>query len=414
MTDLKCPACGALLQPHEKCGTETIVCGKCYAILALRDDRLGLIWAQPDAITRSVGDGPLQIGDQGTLRGRSLEVIGIVKRRDGADAWYEYALADAGGNVSWMWVDQGHFSVSVAEGHDCVTRDVHQNYVFRRHKLALYNRGTAYFVGAAGEFPFRLDPREASAITDYMAPPYVASYESRTWWVFEYIPYAEARRAFPKVGSPPEGIGINQPPTFESRRRGIGIVTVVAIILLFLIHGAGRAGGSSTPLLAAQLDLTARDAPFQVVGQFQLTRRWNALTLQISSPVYNSWTDLQLALVDDTSGRSYWTGAGVEFNTGVDSGGAWTEGSQFSSTVIRSIPAGSYTLLAKSATGTWSSGKAPISASVRLIDAGTPVGNLLLELLLILVSAALFFRRSYRFEVERWSMSDFSPYETKT
>ena len=320
----------------------------------------------------------------------------------------------AKGNVSWIWVDRGHFSLSVAESRDCVTQDGERNYLYGGHKLALFNRGEAEFVGAVGEFPFPLDPHETPTITDYISPPFVASFESGTWWVFEYIPYPEMRQAFPKAASAPQGVGINQESAFEKQRLSIGIITLLAVALLFLIHSAGRAGASSAPLLSAEIDLSSKDAAPQTLGQFTLNRRWNALTLEIASPVDNAWTDLELALVDDKTGRSFWTGGGVEFNSGVDSDGVWTEGSQFASKVVRSIPAGTYTLLAKGATGTWSSGKAPTTASVRLVDAGTPVSNLLVEILVALLPAAFFVWRGRGFEVRRWSSSDFSPYESKS
>src|SRR5271165_7072329 len=128
MPDLSCPACQRILRPNPNCGSETIVCGACHAIVWLKSGHAQLGGRQPDSVETLLGVPPMKLGDTGILRGKHLTVIGILKRADGEYAWYECALADPAGEVTWLWVDRGHFSVCVAESRDCVTRDSLRHY----------------------------------------------------------------------------------------------------------------------------------------------------------------------------------------------------------------------------------------------------------------------------------------------
>lgn len=407
MPELSCPACQRTLKLHPNCGTESIVCGACHAIVWLKNGSVRLGGRQPDTVDSLLGIVPLKIGDSGVIRGKRLTVIGIIKRSDGDYAWYECAVADPAGKVTWLWVDRGHFSLCVAESRDCVTHDAHRNYSYNGHELKQFNQGHARFVAAAGEFPYQLDPKEDATITDYVAPPYAASFESGVWWVFEYIPHAEMLRAFPLVRAP-DGIGINQPSGFQRQRRTIGVILLLAIVALASVHLLGRGGPSST-LLTAEVDLSRpKDAPVQSLGQITLTRAWNALNLDISSPVNNAWTDLDVELVSDQTGKTFWTSGGVEFNTGIDEDGAWSEGAQSSKTIVHSIPAGDYTVLAKAATGSWNSAAPATSAQLRISAAGAPTGNLLMEVVVLLLATLPFVWAGHRFEQRRWELSDFS------
>jgi hypothetical protein len=408
MPDLSCPACQRALKPHPNCGSETIVCGACHAIVWLKGGHAQLGGRQPDSVDTLLGIAPMKLGDTGVLRGKRLTVIGVIKRADGDYAWYECALADPNGDVTWLWVDRGHFSLCVAESRDCVTRDSLRHYTYKGHGLKQFNQGHARYVAAVGEFPFQLDPKEDSTITDYIAPPYVASFESGVWWVFEYIPYHEMLRAFPLVRAP-EGIGINQPSDFQRQRRTIGAVLLIAFAALIAIHEFGR-GDPADTLLNADVDLSRpKDAPVETLGQVTLTRAWNAVTLEIFSPVNNAWTDLDVELMNDETGQAFWSSGGVEYNSGVDSDGAWSEGSQSSKIVVRSIPAGTYTVLAKAATGSWNSATTATRAQLRIAAAGAPVGNVVMEILLLLLASVPFIWFGHRFEQRRWELSDYSP-----
>jgi hypothetical protein len=411
---MKCPKCTAPLEPHERFGTESLVCGQCLAIVAVTGAKPRLLSTQvPEAQNLSAA-GPLALGAQGTLRGVRVEVIGILERADGTYSWYEYAIADDDGKVRWLWVDRGHFSLSVCEGKDCVTSEPGADYRYAGERLRLYQRGTARVTAATGEFPFEVDRSDKSKVVDYIAPPYAASYEDKVWWVFEYLPIEEIERGFAVSCPAPSGIGINQQSPYGRSKAALAIITLVALIALGVVHLALGRDENPNSLVAASIDLSigANGTP-RSYGPFRLERRWNALDVVMRSPVSNAWSEVTLALVDQENGRSFWTSQGVEYYHGFDSDGPWSEGSNEASTLVRSVPAGTYMLLATGQAGTWNDGSAPPRADVFIYERPAPGSNLVAMLLATLLIPAFYLWRSHAFEVRRWADSDYSPYGTE-
>jgi len=408
---IKCPSCSVLLEPDEAIGTETIVCPNCHSLIGIANDHTKLLGHQSIAPEDTSLDSPLKIGATGTLRGKHLRVTGIIKRSDGRYIWHEIALADDTHAVTWIWVDRGHFSVCVCEGKSCVRVDGTRDYKFQSQTLRLYDRAKANVVAAAGQFPFTIDPNRDSEIMDYIAPPYCASHEDNVWWVFEYVPISEIETAFGISCNKPDGIGSNQPSRYEQGRLAVGIVTVISIVVLMVTHIAFAGRSTDRALVNATVDLRdPKNTPPESFGPFVLDMPDSALAVEVTSSVDNAWTDLTLALVDQVTSKTYWTSQGVEFYRGVDSDGPWTQGSQYQTALIRSIPAGKYMLLAHGETGAWSNGKPPESATVRIYVRAAPISNLLLALGLIITLAAIYVGLMYRYEAKRWSDNAYSPY----
>ena len=133
------------------------------------------------------------------------------------------------------------------------------------------------------------------------------------------------------------------------------------------------------------------------------------MEFRVSSYVENAWVDLTVALVDTASGKSYWSSHGVEYYHGVDSDGSWSEGSQASTTTVRSIPAGHYKVLVSKEKGTWNSPVQPDRAYLQITQVPAPVDNLMLALGIVFGLMGLFVWWGYRVEAQRWENSDFAP-----
>ena len=410
MPSLTCPTCGASLEPHARLRA-SMVCAKCYAVVSVAGSvgkRLGTQVA--DAAARLTRNCPLLIGAHGKLRGRSVVVSGLLERADGPYFWYECAVADENSDINWIWADRGHFSLCVCEGEDCVKKD-NADYLYQNHALECFNRGRARILAAAGEFPYELALSDEATITDYIAPPFVASLESGEWWIFEYVPVEEIEAAFGVSCDAPEDIGVNQPSPYLARRKAFAFVTAAALALLALVQVLVGRHANDTPLIAGRVDLSDPKS-WQSFGPFTLQRRWTSLDVRLSAPVENAWADVTLALVDQATGRSYWTSRGVEFYRGVDADGPWTDGSTEASALVRSIPTGTYTLIANAETGTWSTGAAPTYAEIEVLERPAPVSNLMFALAVVLGIAALYVWLGRRFEARRWENSDLGSAET--
>jgi hypothetical protein len=353
---------------------------------------------------------PLKLAASGTLRGKRVRVTGILQREDGGYSWYEIAIADDANNVNWLWVDRGHFSLCVCEGKGCVGPGVPSGHTYQGHDLQLYNQGTARIRAAVGQFPFLLQPKAKSRVDDYIAPPFAASLEDGVWWVFEYVPVKEIEQAFSISCKRPEGVGISQPNSLTAQKKLFGSVSLAALLLVTFVHFTMAGQRDITPVLSQDVELgESNDTEAREIGSIELTKRWNAVDFRIMSPVDNAWVDLTVALVDASSGKSYWSAHGVEYYHGVDSDGSWSEGSQDSTNTVRSIPAGHYKVLVSRERGTWNSSTAPDRAFLQIREVPAPVSNFLLALGVIFALMASFVWWAYRLEAKRWENSDFAP-----
>ncbi|RYZ62537.1 MAG: hypothetical protein EOP09_18695, partial [Proteobacteria bacterium] len=85
-------------------------------------------------------------------------------------------------------------------------------------------------------------------------------------------------------------------------------------------------------------DLIRVTEPFEVKG------RTTNLELYISAPLKNSWAEFQVDLVNDDTGETQEFEQGIEYYTGYDSDGSWSEGSESSTRVLSAIAPGHYHL----------------------------------------------------------------------
>jgi hypothetical protein len=138
--------------------------------------------------------------------------------------------------------------------------------------------------------------------------------------------------------------------------------------------------------------------------QFELRQGTANVEFTLFSPIDNEWLEVQVDLVNDETGDTYEFEQGVEYYSGYDIDGGWIEGSRFNYKRLSSIPEGKYHLNIE-ASGTHDR---PYRISVRR-DVLT-WSNFLWALLLLSIFPAIAWWRSRRFELARWSTSDFSPY----
>lgn len=405
-----CPGCAAPLSPPDA-GIRTRVCPSCRALVDLSRPKAGpkVVRQQQAKDVEGFAAAPLQVGMRGELLGRSLEIVGVLERRDGDARWFEYALREADGEFAWLFVFGGHTSLTVRGAPNVVSGGV-DGWKFRGRMLRPYQAGRPRFVAALGEFPMRIDTGMSEVCHDYIAPPYLASREHGTWTVFEYVEPATVAAAF---GAKPwfaHGLGINQPSGVQMQQRALGTVLVVALLALFFLHVWTSVRTTTAPLARGELTVADAEQGSTSFGPFTLERPWNALKLKTYAPVRNAWVDVELGLVNEDTGRTYWTTRGVEAYDGHDSDGYWSEGSPSESGVLRAIPGGRYTVVAKASGGTWMEGRVPPYARIEVYAVGSPLGNLVLAVLALLAFPAVILYFGHTFEIRRWTDSPYDPY----
>jgi hypothetical protein len=134
---------------------------------------------------------------------------------------------------------------------------------------------------------------------------------------------------------------------------------------------------------------------------FDVARAGN-LQVKVSAPVTNSWIYLDGAVINEETGAVDEFEVEVSYYTGRDSDGAWTEGSRTSRAYLGRIPPGRYVMrLAPQ----WP-GKPPDKYELTVRSRVPRFYQVVLASLAILAWPVFLAWRSFRFEMERWAMSD--------
>jgi hypothetical protein len=277
-----------------------------------------------------------------------------------------------------------------------------------KHFQTCYARTT--FV--LGEFPWQIAVNEADAtvVTDYIAPPYVLSSEmagsETTWTLGEYINGADIWTAFKLPGLPPAAIGVyeNQPSKLRVSANQTWFVFAGLATAMFVIFTLNQLFSQREEVFreAYSFSPSSTEASF-VTPDFELKGRTSDVEIETDADVNNRWIYLSYALIDEDTGQAYDFGREVGYYTGVDSDGAWTEGSQHDRVVLPSVPPGRYYLRVEPESD---NGLGIIGYNVRVTRDVPVLSVYLVAFAALLLPALLFAWVTHNFEQMRWAESD--------
>ena len=425
-TALNCPGCGAPVVLRARGLTMAAVCGSCGGVIDTANPQAQLI-QQADEAVRKIR--PLiEIGRRGQLFGAEYEVIGLLTRFDGYAKWSEYLLFNPWQGFRWLVTYHGHWSFIdrlleiPRPGASKVT--LRDGRVFKHFATA-----NTQVVSVLGEFFWKVERGEESALTDFVAPPFVLSLERYpglqevTWSLGEYVEPAVVATAFglPQPATP-VGVYLNQPNPHIGRWRSLRRLAFAFLIgaavfqyLYFVVTAESpvTAGQHLFQRPAAPLPgtpaetLLAGDAARTIITpEFQLAGRTQPVTIALQAPVRNSWLGVDYALVNAETNQTFPGALTAEYYEGSDGGEAWSEGSETASVKIPAVPPGRYFLTLDTDADP---GVATMPFSVQVRRGGLFVSNFVLVLAIICAYPAWVFIRRLRFEKARWAQSDHAP-----
>jgi hypothetical protein len=119
--------------------------------------------------------------------------------------------------------------------------------------------------------------------------------------------------------------------------------------------------------------------------------------------------DLDYALVNKQTGESYELGNGVEYYSGSDSDGPWSEGSTYATALVPAMPRGDYDLVLSTTSGDSRGVPQNLPVSLSLRHDVVPWRNFWIVCAVILGYPLVLLYQHLVFERERWSDSAFNP-----
>jgi len=413
-----CPHCGASVVLRAAGHSLVVTCSACRTLIDAADENYRIL-AQYQA--KKTFDPLIPLGQRGKLRGELYEVIGYLRRTDRNQTvtWEEYLLFNPYQGFRWLHHYHGHWTyILTTKSKPMINRGrtVTASYLGRTYRL--FDAGQARVAYVLGEFYWRVQVGDTVDTQDFVLPPQLLSMERDrdeiVWSLGEYIEPEDVKAAFQIQGSMPVKIGVapNQPSPIEPMTAQILTRALVSALLLILIQMWAVGAGQLRPLDSENLlyDRTDR-APEKTSQHFDVTGTSGNVGITIQAPnLQNNWLDIELELVDDATGASFPAEKTIEYYSGVDSDGAWSEGSQHAEVIIPAVPPGTYHLAIEATAGP---GPAAVPYHID-VRRGVPVwSNLWVALGMVLI-VPLFARwRQYAFELTRWSESDYSPYPSQ-
>lgn len=420
-----CPGCGASLSVTAIGSSTTVVCAYCNSILDANSPIVKLIGKFENAVQYQPC---FELNSFGTLRGIKWKIIGFVVREDKEYnfVWDEYLLYNPYNGYRWILKIDGHFSLTerlavIPNRLENPKLDTNEfDYNSRNYKL--FNRGVVQVVYVVGEFYWRVKQGETVAMRDYVSPPFMLSEEisgaeEANYSISEYVSESEINSAFKRAEKADTrgavGVAANQPNPYSYQNRNI-LFTVGAVAVLFFIWLSLSMTQKQKILIETNISgrpPQSMAVPDPTMPKSSISESFNIpdsignVELRMSSPVNNQWAEAQITLVNETTGEDYTFEEGVEYYSGRDSDGSWSEGSQTGSRLISSVPGGTYHMESE-VTGDM---QTP-SALLVLVRHSGMAANFLAALFLIVFPAIWSKWRERAFEVSRWSNSDYNTY----
>lgn len=245
---INCPQCAGPLNLHAPDETLRVCCPHCHSLLDCKQGRLEYL----QTLTFTANE-PVQIplGTVGTLDGVKYTVIGFLSRyviEQGTHyPWTEYLLYNPQKGFRWLICNKKHWSIaeSITTG---ATRAKNQ-VTYQGQLYRLYDRGKAYVRTVVGEFYWKVNAGDSAQTEDYIAPPFMLSFEKSNSAAGQEMVVSHSRyldidtleAAFGLKDLPrPWGIGTIQPQEpISADFWWILVSTVTLLIVIYNVYSNG-------------------------------------------------------------------------------------------------------------------------------------------------------------------------------
>lgn len=410
-----CPNCGGPLDLIAPDKTERVACPNCNSLLDVNQGNLSYLHALNPS---SAPDFVLPVGAEGTFMGDvKFKIIGAVARSVTFDGiqyfWHEYLLYNPMVGFRWLVHSDNHWNfvepVNPAEVSQTGILASGATVGYNGKNYKIFQDAPASVEYVKGEFYWRVEQGETVRAVDYVAAPSMLSQEITAnevnWSVGTYKTNAEIEKAFGITDLPkPWSVAPNQPFT-GSFYYTWGALPLVLLLLLAVVMVV--ASGITSTVMSEQINLpamqNAQAAQTVFSKPFDLKGNRN-VRITANANVSNAWADLDVDLVNDQSQEVESVNVPIEYYSGSDSDGAWTEGSQETDATLSSLPAGKYTLRVE---GTWQNWEQPIAVNVKVEQSVNRGVNFCCALIALAIVPFFGLIRKWSFESSRWKDSMF-------
>ncbi len=418
-----CPSCGASLQQNAPGNSVHIVCKSCGSQLDVTHPMVRLIQKYEKVMSRKP---EIPIGSFITLKNIKWKVIGFIIRedKDYSFEWKEYQLYNPYHGFPFLLNLDDHFSfVTTLQS---LPFEFNLNFYNNMNSLPqltvshlgvfeVFNRGKAQITFAIGEFSWQVKIGQKVKMHDYINPPYMLTVEEEDQElqisISEYIPFKDILIGLKDISAlslnTPWKITANQLNPYQEPWPKIKNTWMIGLAVLFCCGFYFNLLQKQTLVYNRKIfESSVSSMPNTMITEtFQIQNKSGNLGATIYSPVSNQWVELDVDLVNETTGENYPLRTGVEYYSGSDYDGSWSEGSTTNDTIVSGIPGGTYHAEISAASDK------PIPYVNLNIQRNTSMWmNFFVALLSLSIYPMWCLWRRRSFEMSRWENSDYTKY----
>lgn len=416
-----CPNCGGPLSLIAPDKAERVTCPNCSSLLDVNQGNLSFL--------KSLNPSPsphafvLPIGAEGTFQNDvKFKILGAVVRSVTVEGikyfWHEYLLYDSMVGFRWLVHSDNHWNfvepVNPAEVTPPLVAQTGAQALYNGRSFKIFQDAPAVVEYVQGEFYWLVEQGETVRATDYVSAPMMLSSEVSSneinWSAGVYMTNPEVEKAFGVSDLPePWSVAPNQPfmGSFYYTWGALPLLLLIVIAIFMIpLSGITRVAHSQQVSLPPLTNATTPQAVFSLPFDLKADRN---VRITANAEVSNSWADLDVDLINEQSQEVESVNIPIEYYTGTDSDGAWSEGGRSRDATTSSLPAGKYTLRVE---GTWEKWQQAMPVTVK-VEQGVNRGvNFICALILLLLVPVIGLIRKVTFESRRWSESMFGSTES--
>jgi hypothetical protein len=410
--DITCTECGRAGKIADWQFCESYVCKGCFTVYKV----LGVdVKKQTSIYTKGKPSYKLFIPMGAIFRwhNKDYKIIGFCLRADQEHYyWQEYvALHESGRHLHISQYD-GHWTVVEPYDEEMKAGAKDKDLDTRNYKL--WSKYTSNAIAAEGSFPYNLLEWKSFKVVESISPPYILigeNADNTEALMGTYVKPKEIQQCLnvPIVLPYRDGVGANQVfnPTFDPLHWAVGSGILLGILFIFNLMFTT----TSANQVVFEQNLTVTDSSQHVPlvsAPFEIKPRRSAMLLEASTDVYNNWVELEIDLVNEQTSKSRSFVVGMEYYGGVDDGYSWSEGSHHNRQFLCSVESGTYHL---QITPVKSTSSTPVFVSLKVTDDPPQYRNLWIVASIMLGFTALLAIIKFFWERNRWSKSNYNPYD---
>lgn len=361
---ITCPSCGGSIEVRAAGYTVALACRYCGSMLDVAHEDVRLV----TAYKRANANFAIELGSRGTLFDIEWEVIGALGRRSPGAIWQEYLLFNPYAGYRWLVLADGEwqFGTMLLDRPEGGVSSIK----WRGQTYTLDDDPEIETTTVLGEFYWRVARGDSVRCKTFARGSSYLSSEANgaevTWTHLVAIDRREVEGQFavrqrykprPDMKAMRESF-TTAPGMDENDLPMMFLVALGALLIIGIIQnlmsGPNLCASNRFDIVVGAPDTTHK------IGTINVKRPWQFVTIKADTDRFdNRWVDLDYSLVDRQTQQSIDAYGIVEFYSGTDSDGPWTEGSHHGETLFASVPRGSYDVYVDAGSHGWPSDPQP-------------------------------------------------------